>query len=387
MRLLRLPRPVTSPPAPKLALAMLLAVCGARAADAQEAAPFDALDLSRMLAPAELAAKLAADRVVFVGETHTRYADHLNQLEIIEQLHARDPDLAIGVEYFQKRFQRQVDDYIAGRSTESEFLRDTEYFRRWGYDYRLYAPIFRFAREQHIPVRALNVPSSLPSAVAKVGLDGLSKAQRAELPRKIEPASEAYKARLREAFAGHGGQAPGDFEHFVEAQLVWDEGMAESAADYLEAHPGRRMIILAGAGHLEFGSGIPSRLARRTHATYAVVLGGGEGIEPHAADYVLLGDEKQLPPAGVLGVQLADEQGRCVIRALATGGAAQKSGLKKGDVLGAVDGRAVSSVADVRLALWDKRPGDRVRVTARRKRVFRTVERDVEVALEAPGGS
>lgn len=123
--------------------------------------------------------------------------------------------------------------YIAGRTTEREFLRATEYFQEWGYDYRLYAPIFRFAREQRIPVRALNVPSSLASAVAKVGLAGLSEQQRAYLPREIEPADEAYKGRLRVAFEAHAAVAPSAFDHFVEAQLVWDEGMAASAAAYL----------------------------------------------------------------------------------------------------------------------------------------------------------
>ncbi len=81
-----------------------------------------------------------------------------------------------------------MDDYIAGRTTEQDFLRATGYFQNWGYDYRLYAPIFRFAREQRIPVRALNVPSALPSEVAKVGVAGLSEQQRAYLPKEIRPA-------------------------------------------------------------------------------------------------------------------------------------------------------------------------------------------------------
>ena len=92
----------------------------------------------------------------------------------------------IGVEYFPQQFQPQVDDYIAARTTEDQFLRAVDYYRTWGYDYRLYAAIFRFARDRRIPVRALNVASSLASAVAKVGLKGLSEQQRASLPREIQ---------------------------------------------------------------------------------------------------------------------------------------------------------------------------------------------------------
>ena len=303
-------------------------------------------------------------------------------------MHQLDPDLAIGVEYFQQPFQSQVDDYIAGRTSEQEFLRGAGYFQNWGYDYRLYAPIFRFAREQRIPVRALNVPSALPSTVAKAGMAGLSEQQRAYLPKEIEPADKDYRSRLREAFEEHGSAKPDAFNHFVEAQLVWDEGMAQSAAAYLNANPSRRMVILAGSGHLAFGSGIPQRLERRTHVTYAIVLNSGEEIEPNIADYILLSKQQELPPAGVLGVSLEEKGGECRIRSLIPGGAAKKAGLKRGDVVVEIDGQKVSTVADLRLGLWDKKPGDRVRLSVRRKGFLgAAANRDFEVQLAAPGGS
>jgi len=151
-------------------------------ATAQDRESFQAVDLDSALPPDKLATQLATKRVVFIGEIHDRYDHHTNQLEIIRRLHELDPNLAIGVEYFQQPFQQQVDDYIAGRISENEFLRTTEYYRRWKYDYRLYAPIFRYAREQRIPVRALNVPTALTSAVARVGIAGLTEEQRVYLP-------------------------------------------------------------------------------------------------------------------------------------------------------------------------------------------------------------
>ena len=359
---------------------------------AQDRVSVNAVDLAATLSLDRLASQLATKRVVFVGETHDRYDHHLNQLEIIRQLHQLDPDLAIGVEYFQQPFQPQVDDYIAGRTTEGEFLRTTDYYQGWGYDYRLYAPIFRFAREQRIPVRALNVPTTLASEVAKVGIAGLSGQQRAYLPGEIAPADEAYKTRLRKAFEAHKAAKPDAFDHFVEAQLVWDEGMAASAAAYLNANQGRRMVILAGSGHLAFGSGIPARLERRTHATYAIVLSSGEEMEPQMADYLLLSEIRELPAAGVLGVSLEEKDGECRLRSLNPGGAAEKAGLNPGDVLTEIDGQPVKMIADVRLALWDKKPGDRARISVRRRRrLGAATEHDFKVELAAPphqsGGS
>ncbi len=341
-----------------------------------------ALNLEDGLSLDQLADVLAARQVIFIGEIHDRYDHHLNQLEIIRRLHQRDPNLAIGVEYLQQPFQSQVDAYIDGKISETDFLRATEYFTRWGYDYRLYAPIFRFARQEHIPVRALNVPTDLVSAVAASGIAALPESQRAYLPQSIEPADPAYRQRLLDAFKQHQSSGPSAFDHFVQAQLVWDEGMAESAAAYLNA-TGKRLVILAGAGHLVFGSGIPKRLARRTKASYAIVLSSGEDVEPQIADYLLLSKLQQLPPAGVLNASLENDNGQCRIASLVPGGAASQAGLRKGDVLVSLDGRAVASPADAKLVLWEKKPGEVISAQVKRKGWLGSAEMRFQVRLAA----
>ena len=304
---------------------------------AQDRPAPEAVDVSTTFTLDELAARVANKRVVFIGESHNRYDHHLNQLELIRRLHQADPQLVIGVEYFQQPFQQPVDDYIAGRIDETEFLRTTEYFQRWGYDYRLYAPIFRYAREQRIPVRALNVPTALSSAVAKAGMSGLTglagltEQERAYLPKQIDPADESYRGRLRKAFEAHGPQKPGDFDHFVEAQLVWDEGMAEAASAYLNGHPEAKMAILAGSGHVEYGSGIPKRLQRRTNATTAIVINNDDGIEaPHVGDYLLFSNKEELPAAGVLGVRLEVRGGKCFVLSVGRESAAAEGWAEEG---------------------------------------------------------
>jgi S1-C subfamily serine protease len=160
--------------------------------------------------------------------------------------------------------------------------------------------------------------------------------------------------------------------------------MAANAADYLNNNPGSRMVILAGSGHVAFGSGIPSRLGRRTHTSYAIVLNSGENIEPKIADYILLSNKEQLPPAGTLGANLQEGGGECRIRSLDPAGAAEKAGLKRGDALVEVDGQPVKTVGDVRLALWDKKPGQRILVRIRRGgRLGANAEHKFEIELAA----
>jgi membrane-associated protease RseP (regulator of RpoE activity) len=208
------------------------------------------------------------------------------------------------------------------------------------------------------------------------------------LPKEIGAADEDYRSRLRQAFEAHGPAKPDAFDHFVEAQLVWDEGMAESAASYLKENQGRRMVILAGSGHLAFGSGIPKRLERLTNASYAIILNGGDNEEvgPQMADYLLLSRKQELPPAGLLGVSMEEKDGGCRVRSLSPGGAGEKAGLKRGDVLVEIEGQTIKRIADTRLVLWDRKPGDRVRVGVSRKSgLGGASERNFEIELTAQG--
>jgi uncharacterized iron-regulated protein len=310
-------------------------------------------------------------RVVLVGENHDRYEHHLNQLAIIRGLYELDPRMAIGLEFFQQPFQQYLDQFVAGEIDEREFLRRTEYFQRWRFDYRLYRPILNFAREKGIPLVALNIPGEVTSKVAREGLESLDEEQQQWVPADIERGNAAYEQRLRRVFAQHPSVDEGGFERFLDAQLLWDEGMAERAARYLKGHPEQRMVILAGAGHLEYGDGIPDRLKRRLGDSQAVVINGlREQLHPGLADYLLLPERRELPPAGLLGVRLESGVEGPRVQGFAAKSAALEAGVRKRDRILRIDGEEITAYSDIRLALLGRSPGDRVQVAVERQRLF-----------------
>ncbi len=336
-------------------------------AGAQEAGNPLALDLATVSDLAHILPDLAGKRVVYVGERHDRYGDHLNQLAVIRGLYARHPSLAIGVEYIQQPFQPYLDAYIAGRIDEKTFLRSVEYYSRWRFDYRLYRPIFRFARERHIPMVALNVPREITDQVSAKGIAGVRGQDKAGLPGSISRSDAGYRQHLESVYERHPHRPDSHFENFYEVQLVWDEGMAERAARYLRAHPDSPMVILAGAGHVAHGSGIPKRLERRIDVDSAIVLNGlDNGIDPTLGDYLLTVPDQTLPPPGRLGIYMEERDNAVFVSGFAQDSAAQAAGLQEGDRIIAVAGAPVHSAADVKIALLDGRPGDVVSVTVRR---------------------
>lgn len=218
-------------------------------------------------AKAAILAALAPADVVYLAETHDRLADHEAQLEIVQQLFQAGGVDALGLEMFQRPFQPVLDAYLAGTLDEAGLVTGSEYEQRWGFPWAYYAPLLRFAQAQALPVLALNTPAEITRQVARAGLESLTLDQQRQIPAlsEVDLSNAVYRQQLADLFAqahsGHGVAL--DFENFWAAQVLWDETMAEGIAQYLQAHPGDQMVVLAGQGHLAYGHGIPDRVARR----------------------------------------------------------------------------------------------------------------------------
>ena len=229
-------------------------------------------------------------------------------------------------------------------------------------------PILRFAREKHIPVLALNISDEIHNKVFQGGLNSLTPQERTHIPDDIQPASRDYRDRLKAIFDTH---PEGDnFETFVEGQLLWDEAMADVAANYLEGRPQTLLVVLAGLGHMMYGDGIPKNLDRRLGGHYsAVAINGTQfGEHPEIADFILATtDSPPLPQSGKLGVTIEDGSNGVLITKLVSNGAAEASGIETGDLIVSLDGTKITNIAEIKAVMFDRLPDDLLQVTVRRR--------------------
>ena len=241
--------------------------------------------------------ELAKANVVYLGETHDRTQDRQLQLEIIQELQKRTPQIAIAMEMFQIPYQDAIDGYLAGNLSEQELIEQSEYEQRWGYSWESYAPILRFAKKKQLRVLALNTPSEITRQVAKEGLDSLTPQQRKIIPptSEIRTDNDAYRQMLAKTFAQHQHASHGNssrFDRFFLAQVLWDETMAAEIAKFVKANHKHQVVVIAGQGHIIYGYGIPSRVARRMpqqFLQFSVLLSSPEEVtnSPQPiADYI-----------------------------------------------------------------------------------------------------
>jgi len=329
--------------------------------------------------------QLAQSRVIYVGEEHTAYEDHLLQFRIIRTLYEKGVHFAIGMEMFSRKAQGALDRFIAGKIDEKTFLKEADYFGQWGYDYRLYRDIILYARRHRIPVIGLNLEKEVVSKVyRKGGLTGLDEKEKEELPEDRNLDMPGYEERIYMVYSMHGmrGEARGEFKDFFQAQALWDETMAETAAQYLEDNPENRMVILAGGGHVLKENAIPPRLYRRLPVPYCVVVNNKpRDIDDRLADYIFFAPAAQLAPAPMMGIRMLEEDGKVEIIEVTKESPAEKAGIRKKDILLSLDGEPVSDINDIRIAMLDKKRGDTVVARVRRAGLFSKKEIDLAIFL------
>ena len=234
---------------------------------------------------------IAPSQVIYLAETHSDRADHLAQLSIIQALNAQG-DIAIGLEMFQRPFQAALDGYLSGELTEADLIAASEYETRWGYDWEFYAPILRYAKDNSIPLVALNTPAEITRKVAKTGLESLENDDLKFIPpvAEIDLSDADYQQWLANVFNAHGGAGHSlNFNNFFAAQVLWDETMAERVVQQLAAEPERQVIVLVGEGHVLNDYGIPNRVARRLPdvvQSSVQLVPAAQEVDPDAIDFV-----------------------------------------------------------------------------------------------------
>ena len=242
--------------------------------------------------PETIIQELVKADVVYLGEIHTNPDDHKAQLDILQALYQENPKIVLAMEMFQHPYQDILDQYLAGHLTETQLIEQTDYEQRWGFPWEYYAPLLQFAQTHQLPVLALNTPTEISRKVARNGLESLTRDELQQIPPldEIRTDNADYRQMVEAVYnqhqqAGHGNSD--GFERFFTVQVLWDETMADGIADFLTANPDYQVVVIAGRGHIVYGYGIPSRVARRLSyrplIQRSVLFGMPEGLEKNSA--------------------------------------------------------------------------------------------------------
>jgi uncharacterized iron-regulated protein len=240
---------------------------------------------------AMLAEIVRAD-VAFVGEQHNDPATHRIERAILEGLARRRGNVVVAMEMFERDTQSALDEYLAGRLSEEDFLKTSRPWPNYLTDYR---PLVEFARVHQWKVIASNTPRRLAAQVSREGLNAArpdSETERKLIAAEFSCPMDDYFKRFAEAMGnGHPGahgqegekqvdkkqeeERLATLQRFYYAQCVKDETMSESIANALigqsnsqgsaqDAAQSRPLVVhFNGSFHSDYRLGTASRAVRR----------------------------------------------------------------------------------------------------------------------------
>jgi S1-C subfamily serine protease len=162
--------------------------------------------------------------------------------------------------------------------------------------------------------------------------------------------------------------------------------MAHTIDDFLSRNQDHQIVVIAGSGHIIYGSGIPKRTFRLNQKEYVTLVNAKAGNPVEGiADYVLFPEPLTAPSSPRLGIYIDEKDNAVTIKEFSRGSVAKNAGMKKGDQLLSVDGIKVTGFEDLQIALFDKKGNDTITVTVLRK-VFLFPDKELafEIKLKEP---
>jgi len=326
----------------------------------------------------QLVSAIEGARIIYVSETHDNVYSHKVQMDILEALTERYPQkVAVGMEMLKRSSQEAADQWISGELDEKNFMK--VWIHNWNDNFEYYRSILRFMQEHKIPLVALRVSDDSMEKIKNAGSPDQEIQNQEELP-DMDLEDPYHRAVVRAIFDDHpmGGM---DFETFYRAQVLWDESMAQSIAEYLESDDGRdkKILVLAGTHHIQYGFGIPRRVFRRLPASYAIILPMTVRIPPEKKDRLMnitmpdiplqpgdfawiVGYEDLRGQKVHLGVIIKDSDEGVKLLGTLENSTAQQAGLLKNDILVALDEDPVETKLDLTYLISLKKPGEKGKI-------------------------
>ncbi len=227
-----------------------------------------------------------ADIILF-GELHDNPIVHWLEYELTKDVYEnKKNNLVLGAEMFEADDQVALTEYLQGKISDKTLKDEVKLWPNFKTDYR---PLLDFAKTNHLPFIADNIPRRYANLVYNKGIEKLdsldpeAKKWMAPLPMKYDASLKCYKD-IYESAGGHGG------ENLPKSQAVKDATMAYFILKNWKK--GTTYIHYNGSYHSNFHQGIEWYLKQENPNLKVFTIASNEqaGLDTLAKDALNMAD-------------------------------------------------------------------------------------------------
>jgi uncharacterized iron-regulated protein len=213
--------------------------------------------------------------IIFFGEFHDDSLLHMIQAKYLAEWIKRNPKTTVSFEMFERDVQNVINDYLAGKISEKDFLKKS---RPWPDYLQFYKPMLELAKKNNLPFLATNIPRRYAALYARKGMTGINSLppeQRKYITKEIVIKDDEYLKKFYNTMMLNMGMDTNEaispnqentLYLYYGAQVIKDETMAESIADFLKSHAGWKVVHFNGDFHSNNYLGTVAKLRRRMPA-------------------------------------------------------------------------------------------------------------------------
>ena len=337
----------------------------------------------RPLEEANLGARLAGSRLIFLGEAHDEPRSHRFQVLALRSLIAAGKKVTVALEMFSPAADEALRAWSEGRLSELEFLEASGWYDTWGFPWVYYRDLFALFREHRLTLHGINVTKEQRRAARRGELAPELEAEFSALDLTLQPHRQYLFDILSDLGHGNGmTRNSAEFRSYHRVQVLWDMVMGTRAANLAaRAGPDETVVVLIGSGHLGYKIGANLRAARAhpglTQLTFVDQLvdsadadGQGHvrlpvGLADLARVYISDPQKPVLPSLG--GLKLEEDPDGVRVAGLQLFDHSPLAVFREGDVIVALNGARPGGAVALRLAYEALPPEGMAEVMVRRE--------------------
>lgn len=262
------------------------------------------LKSAQCLDETQMLEQLKPYKVIFIGDHHPQDALHQKIASLITALSDKEVTVHLANEWFYPEDKKVLEQFAAGSIDEEKFLNQIQWKKRLKYyRYDSFKPMYEAIKKGKGRLYGINLSKQSRTKISDQNLSAMDQNEHI-FNDGLDLDVSAHRQFIMPYFSHCHAPKPDESllecrERMYRVQVAWDSKMAlESHKLANKLQPGEKLIVFAGAMHIENGLGIPLRFSRlNTIPTVSIIPLNTQTkeIPDSLADYILLYNPNQVP--------------------------------------------------------------------------------------------
>ena len=225
----------------------------------------------------ELVKDLEYYPVIFVGDYHDTKKTHKFFENLLKELDKEGYKIHLANEWFSPKHNKLLEEFISGQINGSELKKRRKWDEFTKFKWEYVEPLYEAVKKNNGKLYGMNIPKEERKKIRLKQFDKMSKSEK-EFYDSLDLDVSAHR-QLVMPFLEHCNKMPQKSEEPCEermyrVQVAWDSYMAENVADIVKNNiktKKDKVVVFAGAMHIEQNLGIPLRFSRLSNLPFATI--------------------------------------------------------------------------------------------------------------------